>query len=110
MFDHDSGARISTLDLCGRGQFTVLTGTGGEAWLNASASVAQARGIEIRSHLIGPRKQYVDHTGDWARAREIGDTGCLLIRPDHHVAWRVSSMVDDPAAELGRVLDQILAK
>lgn len=110
VFDHDSGARISTLDLCGRGQFTVLTGTGGEAWLNASASVAQARGIEIRAHLIGPRKQYVDHTGDWARAREIGDTGCLLIRPDHHVAWRVSSMVDDPAAELGRVLDQILAK
>ena len=64
----------------------------------------------MRCHLIGPRQTYVDHTGDWARAREIGDTGCLLVRPDHHVAWRSPVMAEEPDVELARVLDQILAR
>ena len=63
-----------------------------------------------RCHVIGPRQPFVDHTGDWARAREIGDTGCLLVRPDHHVAYRATSLVDDPRSELIRILDQVLAR
>jgi len=61
-------------------------------------------------HVIGPRQAFVDHVGDWARASEITDTGCLLVRPDHHVAWRKEKMADDPAGELRRVLSQILAR
>nr|WP_245941514.1 hypothetical protein [Cereibacter changlensis] len=29
----------------------------------------------------GPRQPHVDHSGEWARLSEIGDDGCLLVRP-----------------------------
>ncbi len=105
VYDKD-GNRLSTLDLCGRGQFTLLTGIGGEAWVDA----ARAMGIPIRTHVIGPRRPVNDPSGDWARASEIADAGCLLIRPDHHVCWRSPDMVADPAAALNRVLTTILGK
>ncbi|MEX0308661.1 MAG: hypothetical protein AB3N17_00300, partial [Tateyamaria sp.] len=49
-------------------------------------------------------------TGDWARAREVGEAGCVLVRPDHHVAWRAEGMMEAPEAELARVLGTILAQ
>jgi 2,4-dichlorophenol 6-monooxygenase len=75
VFDHDTGEKVSTLDLSGRGQFTILTGIGGEAWEAAAEKVSADFGMPIRVHVIGPRQAYVDHTGDWARAREIGTRG-----------------------------------
>lgn len=109
LFDHDTGAQVSTFDLCGRGSFTVLTGIGGEGWCDAAAQVSARTGLDIRTHVIGPRQAHVDHTGDWARASEISDTGCILVRPDHHVAWRSTELSADPAGDLSRVIDQILA-
>ena len=109
LFDHETGAQVSTLDLCGRGAFTVLTGIGGEPWIIAANALAADLGITLHSHLIGPRQAYVDHSGDWARASEIDDDGCILVRPDHHVAWRSSRTANDPIAELTRALSQILA-
>jgi 2,4-dichlorophenol 6-monooxygenase len=110
VFDRDTGAQVSTLDLCGGGAFTLLTGIGGEAWCEAAASLETELGIKIRTHVIGPRQPHVDHVGDWARASEITDTGCVLVRPDHHVAWRAQDMAGDPGAELRRVLTQVLAR
>ena len=104
VFENDTGRKISTLDLCGHGSFTLLTGIGGEAWVAA----AEASGKSISVHLIGPRRKITDHTGDWARASEISDSGCLLIRPDHHVAWRAAAMTANPTADLHRVLQAIL--
>jgi len=109
LFD-GNGAKHSTLDLAGGGAFTVLTGLGGQDWISAAEAASKALDIEIRDHMIGPRQEYVDHTGDWARIREIGDTGCLLVRPDQHVCWRSEKMVDDPALEMQRVLKSILAR
>ncbi|MEL7263078.1 MAG: FAD-dependent monooxygenase, partial [Pseudomonadota bacterium] len=54
LFDRDTGAQISTLDLCGQGAFTVLTGIGGEAWCDAAQEVASRFGITVRCHVIGP--------------------------------------------------------
>ncbi|MEL7462105.1 MAG: FAD-dependent monooxygenase, partial [Pseudomonadota bacterium] len=110
VFDRDSGAKVSTLDLCGQGRFTLLTGIGGEAWCTGAAKVAGDMGLDIAAHVIGPRQAYVDHVGDWARVSEIGDTGCVLVRPDQHVCWRAAEMVADPAADLARVLSDILAR
>ena len=110
VFDRDSGAVVSSLDLCGKGLFTVLTGIGGEAWIDAAAAVGAEMGLEIVAHVIGPRQPHVDHVGDWARASEISDTGCLLIRPDQHVGWRAADMTSDPEGELRRVLKTILAR
>ena len=110
VYHHDSGEKISTLDLCGRGRFTLLTGIGGEAWAQAAREIGQEFGLDITVHIIGPRQTYVDHSGDWARAREITDTGCLLVRPDQHVAWRAETLSADPQTDLRRVLTKILAK
>ncbi len=110
LFDHATGAKHSTLDLCGAGRFTLFTGSGGEAWEEAAATVGAEVGLDLRVHVIGPRRAMVDHTGDWARAREIGDSGCILVRPDQHVAWRAEALSDDPAGDLRRVLTKILAR
>ncbi|ROU03038.1 FAD-dependent oxidoreductase [Histidinibacterium lentulum] len=108
LFDHLTGEKHSTLDLCGKGRFTIFTGIGGEGWEAAAAEVGPEFGLDIGVHLIGPRRKIVDHTGDWARAREIGDSGCLLVRPDQHVAWRAETVSGDPGAELRRVLRTVL--
>lgn len=110
LFDDANHTKVSTLDLCGHGRFTVLTGIGGQAWVDAARAIAAETGLPIATHVIGPRQQYQDHYGDWARAREVGDSGVVLVRPDHHVAWRAERMVADPEAELRRVLKQILHK
>ena len=107
VFDNGNG-KASTLDLCGHGRFTVLTGIGGERWVEAAGRISAEFGLPIATHVIGPRQAWQDHYGDWARAREVGDAGVILVRPDHHVAWRSDGMVADPDAELRRVLTTIL--
>jgi len=42
------------------------------------------------------------------RAREVGEDGCVLVRPDMHIAWRANGMADDPAAEPLDVMSRIL--
>lgn len=110
VFEHDTGEKLSTLDLCGKGRFTLLTGIGGEAWDEAARIAGEEFGLDVAMRLIGPRRQYVDHTGDWARTSEIADSGCILVRPDHQVCWRAEEMVPDPAEELRRVLSRILGR
>ncbi|TIW92185.1 MAG: 2,4-dichlorophenol 6-monooxygenase, partial [Mesorhizobium sp.] len=105
-----SGRKVSTLDLCGHGEFTLLTGIGGEPWVAAAEMVGAELGLPIRTHVIGPRRAIEDHGGDWADAREVRDAGCLIVRPDHHVAWRSRTLVAHPAAELRRVFKSVLAR
>jgi 2,4-dichlorophenol 6-monooxygenase len=107
IYDH-SGKKHSTLDLTGKGRFTILTGISGEGWAAAATRAGRALGLEIATVVIGPRRAFIDHEGEWARAREVGDSGCVLVRPDQHVAWRAEEMVADPASELTRVLSSIL--
>ena len=109
LFD-SQGKKYSSLDLAGQGAFTVFTGLGGQAWADAAAKISEELGIKIQAHVIGPRQAYVDHVGDWARAREVSDSGCILTRPDQHVCWRSDALSDDPEGDLRRVFTQILAK
>jgi 2,4-dichlorophenol 6-monooxygenase len=109
VFDRQ-GKQHSTLDLTGHGAFTIVTGIGGEAWVEAAAKVGKELGLTIRTQVIGPRRDYEDHTGDWARAREISDSGCLLIRPDHHVAWRQQKVSPSAPNDLKAALTSILGR
>ena len=92
---------VSTLDLCGSGRFTLLTGIGGEAWRAAAAD------LQVDVVTIGPGCDAQDVTGDWASLREIEENGCLLVRPDAHIAWRQERLVDDPVDALRTALDQL---
>jgi 2,4-dichlorophenol 6-monooxygenase len=102
------GKQLSTLDITGKGRFTILTGIGGDEWVKAAKALGKELGIEIATRVIGPRRDYEDHVGDWARAREISDSGCLLVRPDHHVAWRAEGLGKAPAKDLATALRKIL--
>jgi FMN phosphatase YigB (HAD superfamily) len=65
-------------------------------------------GLDIAGHVIGPRQDLEDYAGAWANAREVRDSGIVLVRPDQHVAWRRETIAADPAGELRRVLKTIL--
>lgn len=106
----EDGRKVSTLDLAGHGRFTVLTGIGGQGWIEAAKVVGRELGIEIAAHAIGPRQNWQDFTGDWANLREVRDGGVVLVRPDHHVCWRHADGAGDAVAELRRVMTAILGK
>ena len=110
IYRHGDGAEVSTLDVTGHGRFTILTGIAGKAWVDAAREAGARLGIDIPVHVVGPRQDYIDHRGEWARASEIQESGCVLVRPDHHVAWRADSLPADPQAELLRVLKGVLAR
>jgi 2,4-dichlorophenol 6-monooxygenase len=102
------GRKVSTLDLAGKGRFSLFTGIGGDQWTIAAADVAARYGLEIASFVIGPGREVLDTYDDWSRVSEIDESGCVLVRPDAHVAWRSQSMVADPGEALAKVLAGIL--
>ncbi|GAA3074312.1 FAD-dependent monooxygenase [Pseudonocardia yunnanensis] len=104
------GRRVSTHDLAGKGRFCLLTGIAGEEWADAAAKVAEDLGIELVAYVIGPGREHIDLYDDWARAREVEEDGCVLVRPDAHVAWRSAGLADDPAATLSRALTAVLSR
>ncbi|TCN36984.1 2,4-dichlorophenol 6-monooxygenase [Kribbella orskensis] len=99
---------VSTLDVVGKGRFTLLTGIGGDAWVKAAATIAEHTGVDVESYVVGPGRELEDLYGDWARLREITDTGCLVVRPDGHVAYRAASLAEDPTAALTDAFESIL--
>ena len=104
------GQKHSTLDLCGQGNFSIFTGIGGLNWVNAAKTIEQDLGIQIICNVIGPDQDYEDHVGEWAEAREINDSGMILVRPDQHVCWRSKSMNSDAVLKLKDVMKKILHK
>ena len=102
------GVPLSTLDLTGRGRFTVLTGIGGARWRDAAADIARERSLPIDVVSIGPGQDVEDPYGDWAELREIDDDGCLLVRPDHHIAFRAQDADGDVRHALVEALDRAL--
>ena len=82
-----NGFDVSTLDLVGKGRFTLITGIDGQGWEAAAAMAASRFGIEIAVVAIGYGCKTNDLYFEWAERREIADDGCVLVRPDHHVAW-----------------------
>lgn len=101
---------LSTLDLCGEGRLTLLTGTGGEPWGTAAEELAGAFGLALETHTIGFGCTYRDVYGDWARLRGTAETGALLVRPDGHVAWRCHELAADPRDALRDALGAVLRR
>jgi 2,4-dichlorophenol 6-monooxygenase len=102
-----AGVRISTLDLVGDSQTTVVTGLAGRAWQQAVTALAHPW---LRCVVIGePGAQDVYHS--WHRIREVHDAGAVLVRPDGYIAWRHHDAVWEAAtatALLADVLDRVL--
>ena len=105
----EDGRRISTLDVVGKGQFSLVTGIAGQAWVEA-AKYLHLR--FLRTVVIGlPGTQ--DVYCNWHAVREIEEAGALLVRPDGVVAWRQHAGASSAAhaqgaleAALGAILDR----
>ena len=103
------GRRISTLDVVGKGQFSLVTGVAGTAWVEAAQALNRPY---LRTVVIGaPGAQ--DAYYSWHRQREIDEAGALLVRPDGVIAWRQPCAADNAAqaqsqlqAALAALLDQ----
>ena len=87
---------------------TLLTGIGGAAWADVAAQVSARVGVPIRTHVIGGREGVADPYGEWACRREVETTGCVLVRPDRHVAWRSIRYTPDSARQLPAVVERAL--
>jgi 2,4-dichlorophenol 6-monooxygenase len=103
-----AGHKVSTHDLAGQGRFALLTGISGQRWAQTAQSVAGQLRIGIASYVIGPGREYTDLYGDWTLLREVAEDGCVLVRPDAHVAWRAAAMPDNPEAALRQALEAVL--
>ncbi|HEX3785400.1 MAG TPA: FAD-dependent monooxygenase [Pseudonocardiaceae bacterium] len=105
-----AGQRLSTLDLVGRGSFTLITGVSGRCWETAARDCAEEFGISLPLVSIGGETAR-DAYGEWRRISEIDEDGCLLVRPDGYLAMRRPSATDEQAAiaALRGVLRTVLA-
>ncbi|GAB2636099.1 FAD-dependent oxidoreductase [Kribbella swartbergensis] len=101
---------VSTLDIVGKGRFTLLTGIGGDAWVKAAQSVSEHLGVPIEPFMIGPGRELDDLYGDWSRVREIPDAGCLLVRPDAHIAYRSFDLPADATDALQQAVLTLLGR
>lgn len=102
--------RVSTLDLCGKGRFTLLTGLSGGAWVDHTKRAGEELDIEIDVHVIGPGAEYQDIYGDFSKVCDIPDDGALLVRPDMHIAWRASSASPEQLTSLLVALKKVLSR
>src|SRR3954454_8940854 len=97
------GRRISTLDVTGKGQLTLLTGIAGSAWKDAAAELELPF---LRTVVIG-EPVALDPYGYWEQVRDVPEPGALLVRPDGYVAWRHNAEVWD-IDEASRLLEDAL--
>lgn len=105
------GHRISSLDLVGRGRFSVVTGLSGGLWEQAAATVGAELGLDLRTVVVD--RDARDAYGEWHRRSEVAEDGVLLVRPDCYVAWRRPSGAvdaDEATALLREALTGVLSR
>jgi 2,4-dichlorophenol 6-monooxygenase len=106
----DSTQRIAMMDLAPYRQWTLITGIAGDEWASAGDKVGHELGIPLQTIVIGPGREVTDLYYDWAKLREVKEGGVLLVRPDKHIAWRATSLPQDPEAALRSALTIILGR
>jgi 2,4-dichlorophenol 6-monooxygenase len=104
------GEALSTLDLVDGLGFALLTGCGGEQWAAAAAAVSEEAGVRVDVHVIGGPGGLLDPYGEWSARREVETTGCVLVRPDRHVAWRARRIEEGSTAELLAAVRQAVGR
>ena len=105
-----NGAVVSTLDLMDGLAFSLITGPGGTDWETATRDVTVELGVDIDVHVIGGSNGWTDVDGTWSLVGEISDDGCVLVRPDRHVAWRSIGRSSDPRHTILHVMNVILSR
>ena len=82
---HGPGGTLSTYDPAGVG-LTLITGPGGDAWLDAATKLVAGMPLPITAHVVGADLDSED--GIFCERFGLGSDGAVLVRPDGHIAWR----------------------
>ena len=101
------GRRISTLDIVGKGKYSLVTGISGSLWTAAAETIGAPF---LRTIVVGEAGAQ-DLYCNWSAVREIDEAGALLVRPDGVVAWRQQSApgnAEEAKALLSDALTQLL--
>jgi 2,4-dichlorophenol 6-monooxygenase len=106
----DTMTKVAMMDLAPYDTFTVITGVAGEEWEVAAAKVGAELGVPLRTVVVGPGREVTDLYYDWARLREVEESGAVLVRPDKHIGWRAKTLPDEPEKALREALTQILGR
>lgn len=88
---NEKGQKVSTLDITGKGRFTLLTGLSGKGWAQAVKALDL---LYLDVIQIGSR-EYRDVYGTWNIKSETHESGAVLVRPDGYVAWRYQDSTND---------------
>jgi len=102
------GRQVSTLDLTGHGSLTIIVGEGGSPWREAAEKLSAELNVDLAVYSVGVGCEYGDVLREWTAVREIDYDGALLVRPDHHIAWRSMGAADHPLIELRTAIETIL--
>jgi 2,4-dichlorophenol 6-monooxygenase len=78
--------------------------------MSAADKVAHELGVRLETVVIGPGREVTDLYYDWAKLREVEESGAVLVRPDKHIAWRAMSLPEDAEHALRSALAQILGR
>jgi 2,4-dichlorophenol 6-monooxygenase len=106
----DGERHMSTHDIAGRGRFTLITGIGGEPWAEVVADAVHELRVPVDIRTIGTTDGLVDCYGDWARLRHTSESGCVLVRPDLHIAWRAPDASPSHLREFRTVLAMAIGR
>ncbi|MFF2161953.1 FAD-dependent oxidoreductase [Streptomyces sp. NPDC058175] len=106
----DSRNKKALMDLAPYDRWTLLTGIAGEAWESVAEKVGQELGVPLATVVIGTGREVTDLYYDWAKLREVEESGVLLVRPDKHIAWRATALPDDPESRLREALTAVLGR
>ncbi len=104
----DATKTVSTLDLVGHERFTLVVRDRGQVWIDAAQRLSQQLELELATVKIGYAGDVQDLYGDFGRRSEIAEDGCLLVRPDQHIAMRYTTMADAPMEALRQALVAVL--
>ncbi|MFE6508750.1 FAD-dependent monooxygenase [Nocardioides sp. NPDC057767] len=104
------GERFPLVSLVHGGNFLVLAGPEGRAWVDAANKIAAENDLPIVAGTVGiDGADLVDVRFSFLKNREIADDGVLLVRPDRYIAFRSMSGVEDPTTTLRDALASVLS-
>lgn len=103
------GKRTAIYDLVPRDGFLLVAGPAGDVWRKAAEVSARRLGIEVRVIIVAEEGGDFQHPSDgWKTAGGPFGSGAVLVRPDHHVAWKSLAAGSDPQAQLTGALWEVL--
>lgn len=99
---HDwTGPGRSTLDLVATDALTLLSSADHDRW----AAALEGTEVPVAHVRLGVD---VEVSAEWLSTCALHDGGALLVRPDHHVAWRADDLRAGADSQLKAALGEVL--